>query len=161
MGQLACRAARVIRRRVTGDDGQRGALSLFVAVIFTGMVLVIGLVLDSGGRLDAGVNADEYANEAARAGIQRIIIGDAVLGTSIQVNCDKKTGAPDAVASYLSSAGLTGSVTSCNATTVVVTVSTTYKTKLLSIIGIDSFPIKASGTASLVTGQQQPNLEQP
>jgi hypothetical protein len=154
-------AVRAIHRRVTRGDAQRGALSLFVAIMFTGMVLIIGLVVDSGGRLDAVVNADEYANEAARAGIQRINAADAIAGTSIQVNCNKKTGAPAAVKAYLAQVGLTGSVVSCNATTVVVGVQTTYRTKVLSIIGADSFPIKVSGTATLVTGQQQPNSEQP
>ncbi|QMU80184.1 hypothetical protein GXW83_10865 [Streptacidiphilus sp. PB12-B1b] len=139
---------------------------MFVAVIFTGMVLVIGLILDAGGRLDAGVNADEYASEAARAGIQRIDTADAVSGKAIKVDCDKATGAPAAVSAYFadlrqSGVTMTGTVSGCTATTVAVTVKTTYSTKLLSIIGIDSFPISASGTATLVTGQQQPTSEQP
>jgi hypothetical protein len=152
-------AVRAIHRRVRHGDAQRGALSLFVAIMFTGMVLVIGLVVDSGGRLDAGVNADEYANEAARAGIQRINAADAIAGKSIQVNCNTKTGAPAAVQTYLSQVGMVGSTTLCNATTVEVSVRTSYKTKVLSIIGIDSFPITVSGEATLVTGQQQPNSE--
>jgi Flp pilus assembly protein TadG len=165
MRQSEGRTAGALHRRVTRGDGQRGALSLFVAIIFTGMVLVIGLVVDASGRLDAGVDADEYANEAARAGIQRINTADAVTGASIQVNCDRTTGAPAAVAAYLSGVTfddkpLKGSVQRCTATTVAVTVQTSYPTKLLSIIGIDSFPITASGTATL-TGQQQPNPEQP
>jgi ABC-type lipoprotein release transport system permease subunit len=82
-------AVRAIHRRVTRGDAQRGALSLFVAIMFTGMVLIIGLV--------------------------GVLVG----------------------------------------------VQTTYRTKVLSIIGADSFPIKVSGTATLVTGQQQPNSEQP
>lgn len=160
------RALSALHRRVAADDGQRGTLSVFVAIVFTGLVLVIGLVLDSSGRLDSGVSADEYANEAARAGIQRINAADAVSGKSIQVDCNRTTGAPAAVAAYLAGvqldgAPLQGRVSQCTATTVTVTVTTTYHTKLLSIIGIDSFPIAASGTATLVTGQRQPNTEQP
>ena len=66
---------------------------------------------------------------------------------------------PAAVQTYLSQVGMVGSTTLCNATTVEVSVRTSYKTKVLSIIGIDSFPITVSGEATLVTGQQQPNSE--
>ena len=161
MGPDRFRAARAIHRRVADGDAQRGTLSVFVAIVFTGLVLVIGLVVDSGGRLDAGVNADEYANEAARAGVQRINTADAIAGTSIQVNCNKRTGAPAAVKVYLAQVGMAASKIVCTATTVEVTVQTSYRTKVLSIVGIDSFPITVSGTATLVTGQQQPNTEQP
>ena len=161
MRRHRCRSVRAIHRRAVRGDAQRGALSLFVAIMFTGMVLVIGLVVDSGGRLDAGVNADEYANEAARAGIQRINTADAIAGTSIRVDCNQQTGAPAAVQTYLAQVGMTGSTLVCNATTVEVSVRTSYKTKVLSIIGIDSFPLTGTGEATLVTGQQQPNSEQP
>lgn len=153
-----------LQGRVSRDDGQRGALSLFVAITFTGMVLVIALIVDASGRLDAGVQVDEYANEAARAGIQQINAADAVSGKSIQLNC---AAAKKAARGYLASAEqiqgvtMTGTFTCIGTRSLLVEIKTTYPTKMLTLIGIDSFPLSGSGEATLVTGQRNPDLEQP
>ncbi|QMU68877.1 hypothetical protein [Streptacidiphilus sp. P02-A3a] len=153
-----------LRRRVTGHDGQRGALSLFVAITVTGMVLAIALLVDASGRLNAGVEVDEYANEAARAGIQQINAADAVNGKSIQINCKAAQGAARNYLATLkiSSMTLTGKpVISClGPRTLEVSVTASYSTKMLSIIGIDTLAIGGHGEATLVTGQQTPDLEQ-
>ncbi|MBC3841769.1 hypothetical protein GXW82_20760 [Streptacidiphilus sp. 4-A2] len=150
--------ARALRRRAATDDPQRGALSLFVAITFTGMVLALALIVDSSGRLDAGVQADEYANEAARAGIQQINAADAISGKSIQIDCAQ---AKSAAEHYLAGLGLAGTPVCEGPRTLAVTIRTSYATKMLSIIGVDNIPITGQGEATLVTGQQQPNSEQP
>lgn len=158
------RFLKALRHRVVADDGQRGTLSVFVAITFTGMILIMALIVDAVGRMDAGVQVDEYANEAARAGVQQIDAADAVSGTSIQLDC---AAAKKAAKAYLAAAQqipgvvLTGTPTCVGTRTLLVTVRTTYPTKMLSIIGIDSFPLTGTGEATLVTGQQQPNSEQP
>jgi Flp pilus assembly protein TadG len=148
------------RRAIPGGDSERGTLSVFVALIVTGLVLVIGIVIDASGRLQAGVNVNEYANEAARAGAEQVNAGDAISGKAIEIDCSQQDSpnAYSAVASYLSGTGLDGRVTSCTAQSVTVTVQGSYR----GIFFPGTFPITGTGTATLYAAQNQaPSPEQP
>jgi len=61
-GQDQCR-----RRPADG-----GAVSLFLTVAFTGLVLFAGLIVDAGRVLHANAHASDLAGKAARAGAQEI-----------------------------------------------------------------------------------------
>src|ERR1700729_3899360 len=49
-------------------DGERGALSLMIVVLFVGLIALAGIVVDGGAKLAAYENAEALAQEAARAG---------------------------------------------------------------------------------------------
>jgi Flp pilus assembly protein TadG len=167
MSSRITRARSALRRRIErGGSSDRGTLSVFVALAMVGMIALIGIVIDAGGLLDATVAADEYANEAARAGTQVINVDDAMTGKSITVYCPSTQPrgtltAQSEAASFLKSAGVAATAhVTCPAdqpNTVDVSFSTQYHTMLLSVFGIDSFTINGSGTATLVTGRQTPN----
>jgi Flp pilus assembly protein TadG len=141
------------RRAVPGGDRESGTLSVFVALVVTGLVLVIGIVIDASGRLQAGVNIDEYANEAARAGAEQVDAGDAISGRAIAIDCSRQDtpNAYSAVASYLSGTGLAGQVTQCSAKSVTVTIRGSYKGLLFP----GTFPVTGTGTATLYAAQNQ------
>ena len=52
-------------------DGERGALSLMIVVLFVALIALAGIVVDGGAKLAAYENAEALAQEAARAGRER------------------------------------------------------------------------------------------
>ena len=140
------------RRPVPPDAGLRrdkGSMSLFYAICLVGIFLILGLVVDGGGRLQAGSRADSLAQEAARVGGEQIDPAQAIPGTAIAV--DRAT-ARQAIASYLGQAGVTGEVSvSADGTVVTVTVHTTYHTVFASLLGSGAMQVAGHGTAHLLT----------
>src|SRR3954452_11150580 len=123
------------RRRL--DDA--GGITVFVAVCVIALIGIIGVAVDGGSTMRATERADYIAGEAARAGGQAIDPADAISGTAIVVDPQAATAAARA---YLSSAGATGTVRVCgDGTTLTVTVTGSYATKFLSVVGIGSLPV--------------------
>ncbi|MFC9409337.1 pilus assembly protein TadG-related protein [[Kitasatospora] papulosa] len=125
------------------DDG---GVTVFVAVCVVALLGIIGLVLDGGGKLRATERADAVAFEAARAGGQAIAPGAAVSGDAIRVD-------PQAAAAYayLGRAGVSGKVSFTeNNARVVVTVTDSYATKFLPVVGIGSMTVSGHGSATLL-----------
>ncbi|MEU6349950.1 hypothetical protein ABZ896_11550 [Streptomyces sp. NPDC047072] len=124
------------------DDG---ALSLFVLVTIVGLFAVAALVVDGGGKLRALNNAEGVANEAARAGGQAIDAGKAIAGEGVVVD---RNAAVAAARSYLSRAGVSGSVTvSDDGASLDVTVHETYSPVFLPGGG---WSVTGTGRADLV-----------
>jgi hypothetical protein len=136
-----------------GDDGQRGSLTLMLAVLFISLLAMAGIVIDGGAKLDAAENATAAAQEAARAGAGMVDQAKAYSSGSFSVALGQ---ALDAARQYLASNGYQGTVGPANADSIHVTVTVTEPTKILSIIGIDSMTSTGSATASLVTGVTGP-----
>lgn len=143
-------APRGLRRRNRPPYARdRGSMSLFYAVGIVAVFLIIGLVVDGGGRMQAGARADSLAQEAARAGGEQIDPALAIPGTAITVD---PTAAQQAAASYLQQAGVTGEATvSPDGTSVAVTVHTTYHPLFASLLGIGSMGVTGRGVAHLLT----------
>ena len=128
------------------DDGR---ISVFLAIALLGVLVIIGLSADGAGRLRTAQRADHIAAEAARAGGQAILLPQAVTGG------DKTLDPARAAATaqqYLNTAGADGMVRVEDGVTLVVTVTATYDTVMLGLIGIDRVTVTGRATAHLVTG---------
>lgn len=126
----------------------RGSISLFAVVITVAMIITIGLVVDGGGRIQAQQRAQAAAREAARAGGQAIQAPLAVRGQGVYADSGP---ARSAARSYLSSAGVSGSVSTINNGTVI-SVDTTenYQPIFLSIAGVGSVTVHGHAQARIV-----------
>lgn len=138
-----------MKSRVTGrmrrDDG---GIVVFTAICVVALLGIIGLVLDGGGKLRATERADAVAFEAARAGGQAIDPAAAVTGEAIRVDPQAAAAAAHA---YLSRASVSGRVSfSQNNSRLTVTVTDTYDTRFLPVVGIGSMPVSGHGSATLL-----------
>jgi hypothetical protein len=133
-------------RRLPRDAG---TVSFIIAIGLLAVVLIAGLVVDDGGRLREIQRAQNLAAEAARAGGQAIVAGQAISGGAKVVD---PTAAVAAARAYLSAAGVTGTVSVArDRRHLTVTVTIIYHTLILGIVGKDRFPVTGSATAVLVT----------
>jgi len=136
-------------------DDQRGSLSLMVVVLFAVLVAMAGIVVDGGAKLTGDENAAAIAQEAARAGATSVDASRAYATGTFAVDRQR---AVAAATSYLTAAGYRRfTVTSDGATAIRVTVRITENTRLLSLIGVDSFTCTGAAVASLVTGVTGPS----
>ena len=134
--------------------GDRGGVTVFVAVCVIALIGIIGVAVDGGSKMRATERADFIAGEAARAGGQAIDPADAISGKAIVV---EPQAAAAAAQSYLRSAGAVGTVSvSGDGKTLTVTVNGTYDTKFLSVVGIGSLPVTGHGKATLLHGVTAP-----
>ena len=134
-------------------DGDRGALTLMVAILFPVLVALAGLVIDGGTKLNDAENAYAFAQEAARAGAGQVNRSTAYSGGTFTVD---QAQAIAAARAYLATAGVPGTVVPEGSTAISVTVTISAPTKVLSIIGIDHISATSSASASLVTGITRP-----
>jgi hypothetical protein len=140
------------RGRTRFDD--RGGVTVFVAVCVVALIGIIGVAVDGGGTMRATERADFLAGEAARAGGQAIDPAQAVTGNAIVVNPQDAQAAAQA---YLHSAGATGTVSvSGDGKTLTVTLTGSYATKFLPVVGIGSLSVTGHGTAILLHGVTAP-----
>jgi hypothetical protein len=135
----AVRAGR-LRRRV-GDDS--GMISAFVLAMLLGLFAIAGFGLDPGLALATKVRAIGQAQEAARAGAQQIDL--TTYRTTGQLRLDPIS-ADTAAQRSLTAEHATGEVT-VNGNTVVVTITTGYRTQLWQLIGVDTITVHATGSA--------------
>ncbi|WP_354643312.1 hypothetical protein [Kitasatospora camelliae] len=131
----------------TGPD--TGAVSTFVAVSAAALVILVGIVLDLGGRLRVIEQTDALAQEAARAGGQQL--DEAALRDGRGYLVDEPR-AREAVQAYLAGHHLTGEVDLHTPGVVSVTIDAHYDTSLLRLIRINTLPVRGTGKAVLVHG---------
>ncbi|WP_153815688.1 pilus assembly protein TadG-related protein [Streptomyces sp. SUK 48] len=144
----------ILRRlkRVRGNDD--GGITVFVAVCVLALTGIIGVAVDGGSKMRATERADYIAGEAARAGGQAIDPADAINGTATNVDPPAAAAAAQA---YLSSAHATGTVSvSGDGKALAVTVTSSYATTFLSVVGISSLPVTGHGKAILLHGVTAP-----
>jgi Flp pilus assembly protein TadG len=137
-----------IRRRTGRLRDERGSLSVLLAILAPGLLLIIGLAVDGGAKVQATQRANAIADEAARAGGQAVDRSAALAG---EVRLD----VPAAVAAaqdYLNRHDVPGTVTVVDADTLAVTTTVTEPTVFLGLIGITTMTVDGSGTADLVPG---------
>lgn len=134
---------------------ERGALTLFVAILFPALLAFAGLVVDAGTKLDNYENAATYAQEAARAGAGQVNQSEAYSSSTFVVDEAEALTAANAYLSALPS-GVSGVATPVGNNAIQVTVTVTSPTTILSIIGIDTVTSQATATASLLSGVTGP-----
>ncbi|MER7278044.1 pilus assembly protein TadG-related protein [Dactylosporangium sp. NPDC000244] len=127
------------------DDGRIALLALVLAFA---VLLMIGLSVDGGGKIRAMQRADNVASEAARAAVQGILAPQAIEGGDKVVD---PAAAVAAAQNYLAAAGVTGVVDIApDRKHVTVTVTITYTTLFLGLIGINSLTATGHATTVLV-----------
>lgn len=94
-----------IRKQQPRDE--RGAVTIYFAVVMVALLLGVGLIADSGSKIRAGRKVTLAASEAARAASQHLQPG-VVIGQDAQVDPTKGAAA---ARSYLRTAGVNGTVT--------------------------------------------------
>ena len=124
---------------------EEGSLSAFLLVVVVVLVVVIGLVVDSAGKYSADSQAQQIASNAARTAVN-YINGETVLVGTTALN---SAAAQAAAEEYLAAAGATGTVT-VSGQVVSVEVETTYTTKFVSLVGINSLTGTGSASAQLI-----------
>jgi Flp pilus assembly protein TadG len=134
-------------------DGERGSLTLMLAVLMVALLALAGLVIDGGRKLNQSASAYAIAQEAARAGAGMVDRSAAYRSGTFRVDEGQALAAARA---YLTSAGYSGAVTADGTQRIRVTVTVTEPTLVLSLIGIDTMTSTGSSVASLVTGVTGP-----
>ncbi|WP_330279142.1 pilus assembly protein [Streptomyces sp. NBC_00569] len=127
----------------------RGSMSLFFAVTTVALLMVMGLLVDGGGALNASSRATSLAQEAARTAGQQLDPAQAIEGTAITIDPDA---AQAAAQDYLAAAGVQGDVTiDGNGRTLTVTVHDTYNTYFAQLVGKGTINVTGTATAHLQT----------
>ncbi|MBV7249280.1 TadE/TadG family type IV pilus assembly protein [Streptomyces sp. MW-W600-10] len=135
-------------RRFRAAQRDRGGVELFMPIMALACFVILGLVVDGTGALNANSDATYQAQEAARAGAQQIDPGQAITGEAIVVDPDA---AAAAAQDYLAASGLDGSVTvSGDGKSISVTVTGSYEPLFASLIGFDALPVTGEGKATLL-----------
>ncbi|MET7607061.1 pilus assembly protein TadG-related protein [Streptomyces avermitilis] len=141
----------VLRSRLAALRARRddGSMSLFFAVTTVGLLMVMGLLVDGGGALNASNRAESLAQEAARTAGQQLDPAQAIEGTAITIDPDAAQGA---ARGYLAAAGVQGNVQiSDGGQTMTVTVHDTYHTYFAQLLGKGTISVTGSATAHLQT----------
>ncbi|MBL1086727.1 hypothetical protein JK359_33010 [Streptomyces actinomycinicus] len=136
------------RAQVAGR-GDRGSMSLFLALSALAILMVMGLLVDGGGALNASNRATSLAQEAARAAGEQVDAAQAIQGTAITIDPDAARGA---ALDYLAAAGVQGDVQITDGgQTLTVTVHDTYATHFASLLGVGTIHVDGTATAHLQT----------
>ena len=122
--------------------GERGSVGVFVIVIATSFLIMVGLAVDVAGHLHAMQEARAVAREAARTGGQQVQMATGVRGRGAVADPGS---AAAAAQDYLDQAGVPGSVAVTGPSSISVSVTSTYPTTFLSIVGVGT--LSATGTA--------------
>lgn len=131
-------------------DPDRGTLSLVMAVLMVGLMMMAGLVLDGGRAIAARENAADIAQQAARAGADALAPNSLRAGTVSGLATDPAA-AQAAVAHAVSVTGA-GYTMSIAGDLVRVTVTVHRHTVILSAVGVDDVGGTASATARPLVG---------
>lgn len=129
------------------DDHERGSISAWAVLASFTMIVLVGLVVDLGGQLTVQQHARSVAAQAARAGSERLDAPLAIQGRGASVDVGA---ARSAANGYLEAAGVDGTVTVRNGSTVTVAVSDTYDTMFLAAIGIDRLDVTGTASARVI-----------
>lgn len=128
-------------------SGERGTVSVFVAILATSFVIVVGLVVDGGAKLWAIAEARDVADNAARAGAQAVDVDVYRASGSLTLN---EARAAEAAHAYLETVGHEGAVDVVGSS-VTVTVTLTVPTRFLPGPHTVSATEQATATFSIAT----------
>ncbi|MFD5065104.1 pilus assembly protein TadG-related protein [Streptomyces sp. NPDC058394] len=124
-------------------------MSIFFALSALAILMVMGLLVDGGGALNAGNRATSLAQEAARTAGQQLDPAQAIEGTAITIDPDAAVGAAQ---DYLAAANVQGDVRITNGgQTLTVTVHDTYTTHFATFVGMSTINVTGTARAHLQT----------
>ena len=148
--RCALQPAVLVRLRPSGagPSGDRGAVTLFVAIAMVGLMVLAGLVVDGGAKVRAAQRADRVAAEAARAAGQAIDLATVLEGSAVRVD---RGAALQAAEAYLASAGVDGSARVIDrGAGISVSTRTSAPTVFLGLIGVAHLTVDGAAHVSLV-----------
>ncbi len=132
---------------MNGFRDERGSVSIWALLLTSGaFTLLLGLIVDGGHLIDARLEASRVAAQAARLGADQLSAGSVRAGGDA-VNAEA---AAAQVRRYLADAGQHGTVR-VHDDRVTVTVTGNSQARILTLVGIDRFPIEESETAQGIT----------
>lgn len=138
----------VNRVRGMSGLGDRGRVSIMLAIAFGGLIAVIGVAADIPGQHRAVIYADSVAAEAARAAGQAVDIDHTAAQGEHRIDPDAAVQAADA---YLTQAGVDGEVVlDGDLTRITVTVEHIHQPRILGLFGLPPQPVTGIHTAVLV-----------
>ncbi|MGO1383937.1 MAG: TadE/TadG family type IV pilus assembly protein [Arachnia sp.] len=123
---------------------ERGSLAVWTALVMPAFILCVGLGVDLSGHAAAEQEARAVAQEAARAGGQYLLVDQGRVRPAT-------TRAERAANGYVAATSLTSTTSAGIDGRITVTVSGRHPTQFLSMIGINSLPLTAVGTARVVS----------
>ncbi len=127
------------------DGRERGSISIFLATSAFCFIMLVGVAVDLTGQVHAQQYARDIAAEAARVGGQQLEVTPAIQGTNASAAAAQ---AAQAAQAYLAAAdNITGSASVTGGTIVTVTTSSTYRTRFLSIVGLNQMTVTGSAQA--------------
>jgi hypothetical protein len=139
-----------VATRVGGTDPQAGNLTVLAATMALGLFLMVGLVVDGGGRALATAHAADAAAAAADAAGQAVDLTRLRAGGGL--GAEPRLAAA-AARSYLAAAGVTGTVTITGGGRRI-EVNTTTNYNPVFLVGIASRPVTGHAVADLLAVQQ-------
>ena len=126
------------------ENPDRGsAVTSYFVVMAVGIMLFIGLAVDGGAQVQAGVRAERVATEAARAGLQAASPGGDTDPSAVAAAAERYLAAAD------TDGNLQGSV-QVDGTHLNVTVTVTTKTTFLGLLNVNQLTAHGTGRADLV-----------
>lgn len=131
---------------------EAGSTSVFAICVAAVLMLLAGLCIDGGRVLNTRATLADTAEQASRAGAQRVQVGELRRSGAVVFDAREARAAANA---YLSSAGGTGAAGSDVTTTgntVTVTMEEDVPTFMLSLVGLSTVHIAVSGSAEAETG---------
>ncbi|MEV4706779.1 pilus assembly protein TadG-related protein [Actinoplanes sp. NPDC049316] len=133
-----------VSRAARGDRGSATAFGLFLILV---VLVLAGAVLEGGNAMSARGHATDIAQQAARAGANKLNL--AALRQSGVVQIDPAA-AQAAATNFLNQMGEHGTVTA-TAQEVRVTVTVTRPGILVPILGVDTLTVEATASATPIT----------
>lgn len=121
---------------------ERGALAVWASIVLVAFVLVLGVGVDFAGHARAEQEARAVAAEAARAGGQHLLVSDGTVPGASSFRAEA------AARDYAAASSFTATV-SVGSGAITVEVTGSHRTAFLGIIGIDTLPVRGSGSATV------------
>jgi len=134
----------ITRWKALRENPDRGsAVTSYFVVMAVGIMLFIGLAVDGGAQVQAGVRAERVATEAARAGLQAASPGGDTDPSAVAAAAER----------YLAAANTDGNLqgtAQVDGTHLNVTVTVTTKTTFLGLLNVNQLTAHGTGRADLV-----------
>ena len=134
----------ITRWKALRENTDRGsAVTSYFVVMAVGIMLSIGLAVDGGAQVQAGVRAERVATEAARAGLQSASPGGDTDPSAVTAAAER----------YLAAANTDGNLqgtAQVDGTHLNVTVTVTTKTTFLGLLNVNQLTAHGTGRADLV-----------
>lgn len=127
---------------MTVTYGERGSITIWMALGSFVMIVLVGLAVDLGGQVHAQQQAHDLAAQAARAGAEQVQAAPAIQGRYVHIDA---RAARIAAEDYLAAAGVEGTVHIVDGDSITVSVTDTYEPRFLTFVGRH---LIVTGTAS-------------